>query len=53
MEGDNVVVVKYINLVRKCVYGNVWDEILYVYLEMVDFIINELVILYEKDKEFI
>lgn len=53
MEGDNAVVAKYINLVRKRAYGNAWDEILYAYPETADFTTNELAILHEKDKEFI
>ena len=53
MEGDNAVVAKYINLVRKRAYGNAWDETLYAYPETADFTTNELAILHEKDKEFI
>lgn len=53
MEGDNAVVAKYINLVRKRAYGNAWDETLYAYPETADFTANELAILHEKDKEFV
>lgn len=50
MESDNVNVERYINLVRNRVYK--FEIGLYIY-KVFDFLINELVILYEKDKEFV
>lgn len=52
MEGDNVSVSKYINMVRKRAYATNWDESKYGYIAG-DFTQNELAILHEKDKEFI
>lgn len=52
MEGDNMNVEYYINLVRERAYGEEWNKDKYGF-KASDFTTNELAILHEKDKEFV